>query len=265
VLKMRSCLTDVTGAAKAHHPDSLRNGALHPSAACVERFELFRLRTSACALEGVILLFPTHGDGSTWGACGTRAKRTAGAVSTVLGGKFDLDDLRLTVVDSWRPTDTLLAFGTRSLLGLPVKLKLSCCEALLLLGLPLDIGTSGTDEINTVILPAAREQLGIRIAGIYHMLLRQEIFLLQSFMYGRTGVPQRGRTARGEKQGETGKSRCVNDGLPTGGRQAVRELPGPLWPHVSLACTPCKHLRLTLSGYRMRSSYRPNAATSLIS
>src|SRR5579859_1185551 len=118
-----------------------------------------------------MLLLTSHSDSTTWITSGVRTRGTAGTALAVLDGEFNLDHLSLAVVDGRSPADTAMTFGTGRLLSLPIDVKLTRLEALLLLGLPFDIGARGTDQINAVILLTAVQQLGIDIAGIDDMLL----------------------------------------------------------------------------------------------
>ena len=73
-------------------------------------------------------------------------------------------------------------FRASCLLCLPIDLKLARCKALFRLGLPFDIGTGGTNEIDAILLLTAVQQPGINIARIDDMLLGQEFFLLEPFV-----------------------------------------------------------------------------------
>ena len=90
-------------------------------------------------------LLPAHGDGTTRVTGGVGTQWATGTTLTVLDGELDLDDLILAIVDGGGPADTGAAFGTSSLLSLPINGKLTCFEARLLLGLPFDIGMGGAD------------------------------------------------------------------------------------------------------------------------
>jgi len=66
----------------------------------------------------------------------------ARTATTISGGELDLDHLVRSVVDGRSPTDTLLSLGARRLLVFPIKEELADINALLGVGLPLDIATS---------------------------------------------------------------------------------------------------------------------------
>jgi len=75
---------------------------------------------------------------------------TTGAISTILDGELDLDDLILIPVQSWCPTDAGMTLWAGGALSLPIDLKLSSIEARLKLGLPFIVGSGRTKQINTV-------------------------------------------------------------------------------------------------------------------
>ena len=101
---------------------------------------------------------------------------------TVLDGEFDLDDLILAVVNGRSPADTGVALRAGGLLGLPIDVKLARRETHLLLSLPFDIRARGANQIDTIVLLTAVQQLGIDIACIDQMLVGQQFLLLESFM-----------------------------------------------------------------------------------
>ena len=62
-------------------------------------------------------------------------------------------------------------------------------------------------------------------------------------MIAHSGAPPKfgsASTSHSSDEAQRRRRRGVNDGLPTGGRQAVRESPGPLRTDVSSRCTSCK-------------------------
>src|SRR6266516_2663677 len=102
-----------------------------------------------------MLLLTTHRDGAARVTCGVRTQYTTGAGLAILRRKLDLDDLILAVINGRGPAHTRVPFRTGSLLGLPIEVKLGCCEAHLLLGLPFDIGACGANEIDAIVLLTA--------------------------------------------------------------------------------------------------------------
>ena len=79
------------------------------------------------------------------------------AASAIGGGELDLDDLVLPIVDRRSPTDTVLSLGADGLVVLPINAELAGINALLRVGLPLDIATRRTNHFDPVVLLAADE------------------------------------------------------------------------------------------------------------
>src|SRR5258708_1174957 len=67
------------------------------------------------------------------------------------GGKLDLDDLIAAVVEGRRPTHTALPLGANGLLVVPIDEELAGIQALLRVGLPLDLATRRTNHFNAVL------------------------------------------------------------------------------------------------------------------
>ena len=96
--------------------------------------------------------------------------------------KFNLDDLVGAVVDRWSPATAGVSLWASGLLVFPIDEKVIGIKAFLLIGLPLMVAAGGTHQINLVILLTLHEQFGIHIAGIHNMLLRQQVFVLETLM-----------------------------------------------------------------------------------
>jgi hypothetical protein len=71
------------------------------------------------------------------------------------------------------------------LLSLPSEGKPTGLKARLLLGLPVDIGMGGADQVNSKVLLTAVQPLSIDIPALDDMLFGQQVFLCEPFMTGR--------------------------------------------------------------------------------
>jgi len=81
-----------------------------------------------------------------------RTLHLTGTNLAILGGESDLDDLVFPVIESRGPSDTRLAFWASGLFGLPVDGKMTAIKPLGNAGLPLAIGSRGSDHLNAVFL-----------------------------------------------------------------------------------------------------------------
>jgi hypothetical protein len=95
---------------------------------------------------------------------------------------FNLDDLVGSVVDRRGPAEAFVSLWACGLLVFPVDAKMISIEALLLIGLPLMIAAGRTDQIDLVVLLTLEQQFSIHVACIHHMLLREQIFALETFV-----------------------------------------------------------------------------------
>ena len=182
MLQMRSFLADIPRTAQPQGTNPLRDGSFHAGSPSIERFEFLGLGALASTLEGFVVQLATQGDASTLVPSGVRTQRAAGTGLAVFDRELDRDDLILAVIESGRPTETGMAFGTRGLLGVPVNVKLTCREARLLLGLPAVISSRGSNQINSIVFLALVQQLGINVAGIHQMLRGLEVLVLEPFV-----------------------------------------------------------------------------------
>ncbi len=96
--------------------------------------------------------------------------------------EFNLDDLVGSVVDRWGPATAGVSLWAYGLLVFPSDEKMISIEALLLIGLLVMIAAGRTDQIDLVVLLTLEQQFGIRVACIQHMLLREQIFALETFV-----------------------------------------------------------------------------------
>src|SRR5690349_8297077 len=108
------------------------------------------------------------------------AEPEAGTGLAVFGREFNLDDLVGSVVDRWGPATARVSLWACGLLVFPVDEKMIGIETLVLIGLPLMIAARRTDQINLVVLLTLEQQFGIHVACIHNMLLREQIFVLET-------------------------------------------------------------------------------------
>jgi hypothetical protein len=87
--------------------------------------------------------------------------------------KFNLDDLVGSVVDRWGPATAGVSLWAGGLFVFPIDEKVIGIEACRLPGLPLMIAAGWTHHFEMVVLLTLHVQLGIHVAGIDNMLLRE--------------------------------------------------------------------------------------------
>src|SRR6266516_6283643 len=106
-----------------------------------------------------------------------RTLLTYRAVRTHLWGEDHLDTLPCHT-----PAAAVLALRTGRELGLPVQLKVRCIEALACPGLPTIVGQGRSDQANPIFLVTADQQVGIHIARIDELVLREQALLGQPLL-----------------------------------------------------------------------------------
>ena len=67
-----------------------------------------------------------------------------------------------------------MSSGTGGFLAVPVDPKVRRVEAVLGAGLPLVVGTRGAQQFHAVVAPTGHQQLGINVARVDYMAVRQQ-------------------------------------------------------------------------------------------
>lgn len=99
----------------------------------------------AARLAGQIVILRPNGERLAWphrmGTC-----RPTGTRPAVRRRALDFDHLGMAMVDGWRPTDAGMAFGTSSLVSLPVDEEVSGVKPAGLTSLPVDVAVEGPNS-----------------------------------------------------------------------------------------------------------------------
>src|SRR3954447_14968293 len=105
---------------------------------------------------------------------------------TAIGtGEFNLDHGITVTVLGRRPALAVTSLRADDLLLLPINLKLLCRKAFAFACLTLLVAAGGTVQIHAIVPFALGQELGLHIAGVHQVTIRQKILLLQGFMNDR--------------------------------------------------------------------------------
>jgi len=152
LLQMRLVQANVARATQAEGSHALRNGGLDPLTQPLLLSKRWCLLLLTGGLQRLMLGLWTHGQQAprcTRGGMGTGSYTRT--VLTVFGREADLDPLVFPMVNGWRPTATRMSLGTGRLLLIPITTKSTAINALVSVGLPLDISTSRTNHFDPVL------------------------------------------------------------------------------------------------------------------
>jgi hypothetical protein len=136
---MRFGLSPIAGSTQPESADSLRHRAFNTGSCSILFGKLLAGFSYTGRLQREIFLLWPNRQGPAWLSC-VCTLLSALTRATISGSKFDLDNIPLTTVFSWRPTHAATLLWANSLLLLPIDLEVTCREAFLLVGLPMIIG-----------------------------------------------------------------------------------------------------------------------------
>src|SRR5260221_12419373 len=121
-------------------------------------------------------------------ADGERPARGCGAMRfklawlTIFDGKLDADHLVAIPIERGSPTETFSSGWAPQFLCIPIHRETGGVKALLLLRLPLVIGSGRCDQIDPILLAALHKWLRFGVIGVGQVLCGQLLLLLQSLM-----------------------------------------------------------------------------------
>src|SRR6266851_1117132 len=120
-----------------------------------------------------MVLFGSDSDRSTR-RCGTVSLHRA--LSAILDGEFDFDDLVVTPIYRRSPAQALSACRADHFLPVPINLETASVKPPALFRLPLVIGSRWRYQVDPIVASALNKLLGFCVIGVGQMLFRQHIF-----------------------------------------------------------------------------------------
>src|SRR5215207_8555717 len=177
MVQMGLVQTDVPGAAHIAGAHRSRDGALYPGASGVLGLELGRSLAFTSPLQSLVVLpGPPDANGPPLVVLDRAdAQIPARAGHAVLARELYLHHLGVLPVYGRRPAYALLVLRAGRHLIVPVDGERRSLKAGLFAGLPLVVRACWSVEIDSVVLLALRQKLGIQVAGVYELSLGEQI------------------------------------------------------------------------------------------
>jgi len=150
MLEMHPIETPVASTAHPQHPNRLRNRAFNTGSLLVSFLEFIGLLAHTSCLQGTELRFRDETNlSSVFRGC---AALPHGTDPTGFGGKLRLNSGFATTAHSFIPFAAVLSLRAGDDTLLEIHLKAGEIESPLGVGLPTDIGTRRTEQINAILV-----------------------------------------------------------------------------------------------------------------